>query len=46
MQDVTGLGHVKLSNVLDLGQPKPQKGKMVNFLDKFGDSEPIDEIDI
>ena len=45
MQDVTSLDRVDFSDVLDLGQAKPSKGKMVNFLDKFGDSGPIDKID-
>lgn len=45
MQDVTGLDRVDFSDVLDLGQAKPRKGKMVNFLDKFGYSGPIDEMD-
>lgn len=50
MQDVTGLDRVDFSDVLDLGEakpsiPKPRRGKRVNFLDKFGDSGPIDEID-
>jgi len=45
MQDVTGLDRVDFSDVLDLGQAKPRKGKVVNFLDKFGDSGPIDEMD-
>lgn len=46
MQDVTGLDRVDFSDVLDIGQAaKPRKGKMVNFLDKFGDSEPVDEIE-
>ena len=46
MQDVTGLDRVEFTDKFDLGQPKPSscnppKGKEVNFLDKFGDSEPI-----
>lgn len=45
MCDVTGLDRVDFSDVLDLGQPKTCKGKMINFLDKFGDSSPIDEMD-
>jgi hypothetical protein len=50
MQDVTGLERVDFSDVFDLGQaepsiPKSPKGKTVNFLDKFGDSGPIDEKD-
>lgn len=50
MQDVTGLDQVEFSDMLDVGQAKPsiprlRKGKTVNFLDKFGDSEIIDEID-
>lgn len=49
MQDVTGLDQVEFSDQFDLGQTKPtitktaRKGKEVNFLDKFGDSSPIDE---
>jgi len=45
MQDVTGLDRVDFSDILDLGQAKSRKGKMVNFLDKFGDSKPINEMD-
>ena len=45
MQDVTGLDRVDFSDVLDLGEAKPGKEKMVNFLDRFGDSGPIDEMD-
>lgn len=48
MQDVTSLNRVDFSDVLDLGQtciPKSHKGKMVDFLDKFGDSETINEQD-
>jgi len=48
MQDTTGLDRVEFTDKFDLGQPKsssynPPKGKEVNFLDKFGDSEPIGE---
>ena len=45
MQDVTGLDRVDFRNVLDLGQTKPRKGKLVRFLDKFGDAGSIDEMD-
>ena len=48
MQDVTGLNRVGFTDVLDLGKSqncaiKPRQGKMVNFLDKFGDSGTIPE---
>lgn len=48
MQDTTGLDRVEFSDKFDLGQTKPsicnpRKGKEVNFLEKFGDSEPIGE---
>ena len=48
MRDVTGLDRVEFTDKFDLGQTKPsicnpQKGKEVNFLDKFGDSGPIGE---
>ncbi len=51
MQDVTGLDRVDFSDVLDLGQAEPSdsklnRGKEVNFLDKFGDSGPINEEDM
>ena len=36
MQDMTGL---------DLKQPKFRKGKILYFLEKFRDLEPVDEID-
>lgn len=45
MQDVTGLDRVDFIDVLDLGQSKRPKAKITNFLEKFGDSGPIDEID-
>lgn len=50
MQDVTGLNRVEFSDILDLGQAepsisKPRTGKIVNFLEKFGDPETIDEMD-
>ena len=50
MQDVTGLDKVDFSDVLDLGQAEPSTpkfngGKEVNFLEKFGDSETINEED-
>jgi len=46
MKDVTGLEHVDFSDILDLGQNKPSiskssKGKMVKFLDIFGDPADI-----
>ena len=46
MQDTTGLSRVEFTDKFDFGQTKPsisnpQKGKEVNFLDKFGDSEKI-----
>ena len=49
MQDVTGLDRVDFSDILDLREvkpsiPKARRGKMVNFMDKFGNSGPIDEI--
>ena len=48
MQDTTGLDRVEFTDKFDLGQTKPsicnpRKGKEVNFLEKFGDSEPIGE---
>lgn len=55
MQDVTGLDRVDFSDRFDIGEvkssiidPSPSdysNGKMVNFLDKFGDSSIIDEKD-
>ena len=50
MQDVTGLNRVEFSDILDLGQAepsisKPRTGKIVNFLEKFGDPGTIDEMD-
>ena len=47
IQDVTGLDRVEFSDVFDLGQgiSKPRTGKSVNFLEKFGDPETIDEMD-
>lgn len=51
MKDVTGLDCVDFSDALDMGQPGSyplggsMKGKTVNFLDKFGDSGPVEEID-
>lgn len=50
MKDTTGLTREDFADVFDLGQPEPgipkrQKGKMVNFLEKFGDSGSIDEKD-
>lgn len=50
MRDVTGLDRTDFSDVLDLGQPQPcvstpHKAKMVNFLDKFGDSGTIETKD-
>lgn len=44
MQDVTDLDRVDFSDIFDLGQSKSRKGKMVDFLEKFGDSGPIDEM--
>jgi hypothetical protein len=43
MQYLTGLDRVEFTDKFDLGTPEPsistpQKGKEVNFLDKFGDS--------
>lgn len=48
MQDVTGLDQNQFTDIADLGKnkpriPKPQKGKMVNFLDKFRDSKEVIE---
>jgi len=48
MKDVTGLERVDFSDILDLGQTKPSiskssKGKMVNFLEMFGDPADIDK---
>ena len=48
MQDTTGLDREEFTDKFDLGQTKPstckpRKGKVVNFLEKFGDSEPIGE---
>ena len=50
MKDVTGLDRVEFSDILDLGQAessisKPRRGKVVNFLEKFGDPGTIDEMD-
>ena len=50
MKDVTGLKREDFSDVSDLGLAKPNipksnKGKTVNFLDKFSDSGTIDEKD-
>jgi hypothetical protein len=50
MQDITGLDRIEFTDKFDLGQTKPSipnshKGKMVKFLDKFGDSGTIDEKD-
>lgn len=53
MKDTTGLtalDKVEFTDKFDLGQTKPSiskplKAKEVNFLDKFGDSEPIGESD-
>ena len=47
MQDVTGLDRIDFSDIFDLGQTKPSiskstKGKMVNFLEMFGDPAEID----
>jgi len=43
MQDVTGLDQTDFTYIYDLGQTK---GKEVNFLDKFGDLEPIDKNEV
>lgn len=48
MQDATGLDRVEFTDKFELGQTKPgickpNKGKKVSFLDKFGDSQPIGE---
>jgi hypothetical protein len=51
MQDVTGLeNRIQFSDIMDLGKTtekniptKSCSGKTVNFLDKFGDSNPVDE---
>jgi starvation-inducible outer membrane lipoprotein len=48
MQDVTGLERIDFSDILDLGQtepsiPEPSKGRMVNFLERFGDPADIDK---
>lgn len=50
MQDVTGLSRVKFTDIVELGQVEPSiiqsgKGKTVDFLDKFGDSGIINEMD-
>jgi hypothetical protein len=47
MQDITGLNRVEFSDKFDIGQTKSSiynspKGKEVNFIDKFGDSEIVD----
>ena len=54
MQDVTGLDRVAFSDILDVKKASPTiqkstfipdrpKGKMVKFLEKFGDSSPVRE---
>lgn len=43
MKDRTGLHQHEFSDKYDLGQTKFNKGKKVNFSDKFGDLGPVDE---
>lgn len=47
MNDVTGLERVKFTDFLDMGKrtklPR-RKAKLVRFLDKFGDSDPVDNM--
>lgn len=44
IKEVTGLDSVDFRDVLDLGQAKPRKGKIVNFLEKFADSDLINNM--